>query len=475
MIHDSPDLGQGLRGRWLVALLLVALVAALRPHPVPDPLRQPLQSAAEHVHAGRPERALDDLEEALEFSPELATLRAYAAELALQSGRPARALEHLERLPATADVALDRDCVEAAARLQLSDALEGAHLVESSPGRCPLPIDVLGDLTFDALRDGQVDTAATLAERRALLQPESAEAALELAIVRALEDPLDAAAAVDRALELGTDSVLAAELARAIEDGRSSGSEAFAHAQVGQALARAGRWAAARTALRQALQVDPDYTEARAYYGLALDRSGGDGRPHLERAYAASEGAALPASLLGVHWMEAGQPQRAIPYLEHAAALSPDNPAYQAQLGAAHERSGDLQIARSYYERAAALDGPQFLMLAAQFSVRNEIALAELGIPAARRAYLLEPGAEATDLLGYAHLLSGHLAVAERLLERAVRLAPASPSAHYHLALLRLERGQVGAATTLLERTVKLDPEGQYGEFAQRTLERLRP
>lgn len=472
-MDETPDLGQVMRSRPLIALLTVALVLALRPHPVPDPLREPLWSAAEHVQAGRPAMALDDLETALEFSPDLVPLRAYAAELALESGRPARTLEHLQHLPPDAAVPIDRRCLEAAARLQLSEPGEAAPLVESAPLRCPLPPKVLEGLLSSALQQGQIDAARTLAERWTQLQPESGQAALELAVVEALENPFEASAAAERAVELDPDAEMAGELARAIEDGRSSGSAPYAHAQVGQALARAGRWAAARHALQRALELDPDYVEAQAYYGLALDRGGENGRAHLERAYTASEGAALPASLLGVHWLEAGEPERALPYLEHAAALSPENPAFQAQLGAAHERQGDLQVARDHFERAAALNGPQFLILAAQFSLRNEIALPELGVPAARQAYLLDPSGRTADLLGYAHLLSGHLTVAERLLERAVTWAPASPSAHYHLALLRIERGQIGPATDLLERTVQLDPEGQHGEFAQRTLERL--
>ncbi len=473
MIDDPPDLAETLRSRLLIVLLTVALMVALRPHPVPDPLRRPLRSAAEHAHNGRAEAALVGLERALEFSPGLNPVRAYAAEGALESGHPERALEHLDRLPAQAIVPIDRICTETAARLQLADPLEAARLIEGAPLRCPFAPPILEELTTRALQAGEIESARTLVERWAQLQPESSDAALEFAIVSALESPLDVGAALERAIELDPGTRLPADLARAVEDGRSSGYAAYAHAQVGQALARAGRWSEARYALQRALELDPDYVEARAYYGLALDRSGGNGRAHLERAYTASDGAAIPASLLGLHWLEAGEPQRAIPYLEHAAALSPENPAYQAQLGAAHERKGDLQAARGYYERAAALDGPQFLMLAAQFSLRNEIALAELGIPAARRAYLLDSGPETADLLGYAHLLSGEFAVAERLLERAVAWAPSSPRAHYHLALLRLERGQTGPAVALLERTVELDPDGRYGEFAQRALERL--
>lgn len=467
-----------LRARGLIALLMLILVAALKPHPTPDPLSEPLRTASDQMQSGETLAALISLEAALDFMPSLSSARARAAELALRADRPERALQHLDELSPDAAFPLDRECLRASARIEISDAAQAAVVLQDVPGRCSLNLDRLADLTGAALNQGDVRSARTLASHWARLAPMSAEAALELAVATAVLEPSAAVPIVQQGLDLAeSPPPLASDLQFALEAGRSGGSPAYAFAQVGQALARAGRWQAARRALHTALEHDPDYVEARAYYGLVLDRIGADGLEALEAAYRQSDRASLPASLLGLHWLQADQPQRALPYLERAAALRPENPAYAAQLGAAHAALGDLQTARAMYERAVELAGnrPEFYRLAAEFSLRHEIDPAGFGVRTARRAYLLEPTASSADLLGYAHLLSGQLAPAERMLGRAFEQQPDSPSVGYHLALLRLEQGQVESAAALLRPLTETDAPGPYAELAERTLERIQP
>ena len=147
----------------------------------------------------------------------------------------------------------------------------------------------------------------------------------------------------------------------------------------------------AATAFENALVQDPEHTEARAYFGLALDRSGQNGLPQLELAVAQAPQAALPQMLLGKHWLIMGEPERAIKAYEQAAALAPDDPMLAIDLGAAYAAAGDLPSAKSAFQYATNLDpdDPALWSLFAQFSLDYEIELNEIGLPAARRAVVL--------------------------------------------------------------------------------------
>jgi Flp pilus assembly protein TadD len=162
--------------------------------------------------------------------------------------------------------------------------------------------------------------------------------------------------------------------------------------------------------------------------------------------------------------------------LAQAAELDPTNPSIAAELGGAHEDQGEMTSALAAFLHAAELAPREaaFWRLLAEFSLRNEIEVRQVGIPAARNAYALAPDAAACDNLAMAHFLSGDLVLAERFLRRALALDRARPETQYHLGLLFLERDQVAAARAAFETAARLDPEGAIGELATRTLEGLR-
>jgi tetratricopeptide (TPR) repeat protein len=247
---------------------------------------------------------------------------------------------------------------------------------------------------------------------------------------------------------------------------------------VGQTLARASRWDLAALALTQALELEPNYVEALAYRGLALDQIGQDGLADLDQAQESVPQALLPHLFLAQHWLLQHDADRAVAELHLAQALEPSNPAVAAQLGQALVMQGDLQAAQAAYLQASAL-APQvfeFQALLARFSLDHEMDVNGTGLPAARRAVLLDPGSsEALDLLGFSYYLTGNPEVAEHLLTRTLQLAPASPAAYYHLGLVRLALGHDDLAVQALHQAAALDPGGQYDLLATRALARVAP
>jgi tetratricopeptide (TPR) repeat protein len=325
------------------------------------------------------------------------------------------------------------------------------------------------------------------------LYPEAIGALTELARVRGDNTAvfyrlalLTAATAPDQALSrLALASDVAPELSEplrlvmaAIEDGRSSGDEAYTFGRVGYALIQLKEWPLAEVALTQAIQRDGQYADAFAYLGLAQDMQAKDGLPNYEQALALAPDSALVQFLTGLHWRRLGNSNSALPYLKTAQALDPQNPAVAAEIGGAYAALGDLTSAEIWFTEAVRMDeqNPDFWLLLARFYVDNEYHVAELGLPAARMAVGLDPeNALAADALGYALQLTGDLANAEKMLLRALELDSGLASGYYHLGLLYQKQGRPAEAETVLNHTLALDPEGLYGGLALKALATLSP
>jgi tetratricopeptide (TPR) repeat protein len=308
------------------------------------------------------------------------------------------------------------------------------------------------------------------------LDPTDAAALRGLAITVATRDPDEAEPLLRQADEAVPDGdPLLRALTRTIDEARAEDDPAYSLAQVGQTLAQKDEWQLASWAFGDALSVDPDYVEARAYLGLSLDRSGGDGLSELQAASDAAPNAAQPHAFLGMHWRMNGEPDKALTELQTAAGLAPVDPAIAAELAATYEALGDTDSALAAYRKATDLAPRQasFWLLLADFSIRQELQIGIIGLPAARNAAALAPQDPAAwDALGDCYMLSGDLAMADRILSRAMALAPDRPMTLYHVGLLKLYQGDASTARLALRRAADGDPGGPVGDLAQRALDR---
>ncbi|MEW6569457.1 MAG: tetratricopeptide repeat protein [Chloroflexota bacterium] len=253
---------------------------------------------------------------------------------------------------------------------------------------------------------------------------------------------------------------------------------AYLLGQVGQALGRSGEWQLAAWAFRQALALRPDFHEARAYLGLALDRTGGDGTRELQAAAMGDPLSPLPHLFLALHYRLSGQPARSLRELTLAAELDSENPVVLAETASTQEALGDMEAAKAAYRAAAenARSDPTFWLLLAEFSLTHEIEVEEVALPAARNAAALQPSdSRAFSALGYAHFLLGHPILAERSLRRALSLDPLDARLQLRWGLLRQMQGDLPGAYAALTLASQLDPDGAIGEVARRTSEVLAP
>ncbi|MGA9533862.1 MAG: tetratricopeptide repeat protein [Anaerolineales bacterium] len=465
-----------LRQRGLLIVLVLMALVVLTPSPVPRQLRTSLAAAQADLQSGRADRDSDELARALQIEPNMPAVRARAIEMALSSGDGDLALFLLES--GLTDEPHLGSCWQARAQILTEPPDVAADAIEGAPSGCPIPPETIAGLADRALSSGDYETAARLQSERVSRQPDSAPALSAYGQALALTNPAAALAPLRQALDLDlTDPAVTSELIRAIENSRGATDPAYSLAQVGQAFARHGMWQPARLAFSRALELEPDYVEAQAFLGLALDRLGSDGLAELEAAAKAAPEAALPASLLGMHWLERGETERALPPLARAAALRPEDPAHAAQYAAALAANGDLQHAFNEYQRAAELapNNTDFLQLLTGFCLANELDAGGDCMRAARHTYLVSSSASSASDLGYAHFLAGNLGVAGRLLRQAAALEPDSALIHYRLGLLALAQGNPTKAQDELNQASSLDPDGPLGDLARRTLERSVP
>ncbi|MFZ5917700.1 MAG: tetratricopeptide repeat protein [Chloroflexota bacterium] len=248
-----------------------------------------------------------------------------------------------------------------------------------------------------------------------------------------------------------------------------------AAAALGQAYVRVEAWSLARQVLAGVVDTSPDYAEARAYLGHALDYLGrsAEAEQHLWRAVQLAPTQTLPRYLLGLYYLRHGRAGEAVFQLRQALKLDPYEPVLYAQLGQAWLAQDNYTDAEMAFRAAAELapESADFQLLLARFYIERLVRVRAGGLPAAQSAARMDPSnAQAHDVLGWAYYLVGYAEQAESALLRAVALDPELASARYHLGAVLQQAGQPAQAREQFWRAVDLDRTGFYRARAMRAL-----
>jgi tetratricopeptide (TPR) repeat protein len=465
--------------RWPHLILAVAILIALSPTAIPEPVVGSLRSANIALDAGRLDEALDLIDEAMAFDHTFEALYLHAAEIALAADEPLRALNYLNRASKPASKNDIEGCLRSHAFLAMGSLEKANTAWREVGGSCPNAVPFLYTMAQSYLEQDDPSSARASFEELLSIEPLHEDALYLFGLITSSSAPEDALPHLYQsdALSPGTKPLTNA-LIQAIESAIAFDDPSYTLAQVGQTYARHNEWQMATWAFQNALTLNPEYIEARAYLGLALDRSGQDGLQNLINAIEAASDAALPRIFLAMHWQELEKPEIALQQLDIASRLEPTNPAVNAELGSVYAAMGDTRAAIAAYRQATDLapGDPRFWKLLAQFSLLNEIEVGTLGLPAARNALVLDPNDPANlDALGYAHFLLGNFHLSERLLWRALMLAPQRADIQYHIGLLRYTLGEDQKARAAFSMAILLDPGGPIGQLADRILTNIRP
>ena len=439
-------------------------------------MEEALQIAREANEAGDSLQASQSIIHAIQYSPWREDLWELAGILAHKGGDDQTARTYLQHgyeagnlsaggLTALGDAAQSADDLQTAI-FHWEEALEAGGTPAELHSRLAETYRQLGDLDnaihhqSELVRINPTDAVSnyTLGLMLAASQPESALAYLNLA------------AELDPKLSENTTSVT-----QNIRSARIRDDQANLLVSSGQALASIEEWDLAIIALSRATKVNPQYADAWAYLGEALQQIGQEGSEQLEQALIIDPKSLAANILMGLYWQREEQYDVALIYLHTAAQLDDNNPALQAEIGNTLGLLGNLSAAESHYQRAVEFSprDPVYWQALASFYIKYETKLSAEGLPAAREAVLLEPSDPTSlDILGQIYLLLDSPHIARRFIQRALDIDPNFLPANLHLGLIHILEGDTLQAYQRFTLVQSLAPkDSQISEQARRLLE----
>jgi len=453
---------------------------------------QQIQNAQKALAADLPLEASQDYERAAGYFPWRTELWELGGRYALQAGdyhAAVRLLEEAERRAGLSPQGL----------FDLGDAYEGAG--DSSTAEQAWQRALAAGVPPDdrALRLAQAyldqnDYIAAIETLTAWVdkQPQDSGLLYRLGLLVSTQDPEAALEYLNRAEEIDPSlRSKVSKLQRAIVSARYAEDPAYSLVITGRALARLEEWGLAIQAFRNATLARPDYAEAWAYLGEALqhqpDRENApvpksppptEGLTELHKALELDPNSLAAHTLMALYWSRQGKYDLALTSVQTAVELEPKNPLLHIELANAFAQAGDMESAYQALEQALALapEDSSLLRQAVDFLLRYDYQLEQVALPIARRLVIMEPGEPASlDCMAQLLIRLGDLDSAERFLERALQADPDYAAAHLHLGLVYVLRDDRQRALNELRLVSSLAPEDSVALQAQRMLETYFP
>lgn len=248
------------------------------------------------------------------------------------------------------------------------------------------------------------------------------------------------------------------------------------YTRIGVALLNMRENRLAEVALARAVAYSPAYPEATAYLALARARQGKDALGAAEQAAALAPDSPVVHYLAGLVWKEVNRPYYARRHFEAAWLLDPTNPAFAVEIASTHRLEDQNGLAEAWMEEAVQRgnDAFEWRLRLAQFYIDEEYRVEEVGLPLAEQLAAEQPdNAEAHATLGWGYFGLGMLPEAFVEMDRALELNPNLARARAHMGALLESQGRVSEAIDSYARALQLDPDGPFGAFADRALERI--
>lgn len=469
-------------GRLLIPLLLLALTSpSTLPHGAAVAFKQAELATRFNDQKGISLR----LSQAASYFPWRADLWEAAGLRALQGGDPQLALEYFNKtasirpLSPKSQVAVGEAYAESG---DLPAAIEAWERALQDLGPSSRVYQLLGQAHLT-----RRDYPAAIQSLKVLvvINPRDASLQFQLGILLSATQPEAASPYLVQAADLEDGyHEQSTSLLRSINTARLAGEPAFTLLAAGRTLASQGHWELAAEAFRQATVLRPDYAEAWAFLGEALQHPPNHnedpqaGLSELQKALELDPNSLVAQTLLSLYWRRQGDFEQARLLLQRAAKLDPENLAILSDLGQVIAAQGDLSSAIDLYQRAIQTNPRDiaYWKLLAAISIQYRVQVEDLGLPAARQAVILSPeDPQALDLMGQALYFTNDLANAERFLIRSLTADPTYALARLHLAQVYIVKGESQIARQQLDLAQTQAPGTPVGEQAQRLINRFFP
>ncbi|MCW5873947.1 MAG: tetratricopeptide repeat protein [Anaerolineales bacterium] len=297
------------------------------------------------------------------------------------------------------------------------------------------------------------------------------------AVELAASEPLDALPLLNElAFTESPYASAALTIRQGIQSGRLSGDRAYLLTATGQALAAVGEWPAARQAFLAAVEANPEFAEAWAYLGEALQQNGQDGLAALEKAEQLDPNSLSVRLFLALYWQRQADFERAERNLRVAALQYPQNPLVQMQLAENAVLMGDTTAALPYLERALQLapNDPAIWRAVAVYSVESALYVEEAGLAALELLHERYPGqADLLTLHARALALLRRDSQAEEYFQQALQADEAYTPAHLYYGIFLLAGQRTAEARTHLNQVLALQPSGPQADLAAHWLAQI--
>lgn len=243
---------------------------------------------------------------------------------------------------------------------------------------------------------------------------------------------------------------------------------------IGQSLSNLGEWEAAGVAFDQARQVDPQNGIAWALHGEAVQHVGESGYDDLSKALELAPHSDIVNGLMAIYYRRQQKYDVAIKYLYAAAESNPNEPTWQIEIGNTLALQGQLSDALLHFQGATLMDEENWIPWRelASFCITYNYLADSVGLSAARKALLLNPGSWVTlDLMGSVYLVMGDLDSAERFYLQADQVSPQRAEILYHLGQLYLQKGDKTSAFSYLRQVANATTDSRLRDNANRLIQ----
>jgi len=314
---------------------------------------------------------------------------------------------------------------------------ESAEDIWQDLGNNPAAVEKLANLYED-----QENFAAAVEEWQTYLSLNENEGSVDLlyhfGLITAAHEPDQALVYLDQTIDTYSEAGVISEAIR----GSLSEEPAYQFVTTGQALASINEWRLASHAFEQAANLRPDYLEAWAYWGEALQHLEDPSRDPLEvleKALAVDDRSPLVNMFLGLYWQRKGAHDIALDYFGKAEQAWPEYPDVYVEQGRSLAALGELETAVEKFQQAIELnqlDGTYYSQLAS-FCITYSYQVRELGLPAARLAVQFDgQDPEVLDVMGQVLLDLDDEMNALKFFQRALDADSSYALAYFHLGIV---------------------------------------